>query len=269
MNPEYYNDPKLWGKEMSVSIKDIVESYMANLEKDDYTYGVAKRRVVRIVKDTIRDLHFTTLKKYESIEMDLGPTLQVPLPYGYVDYLRISWVDEEGTLYPLTENHRLALGLSALQDHAYKYLLDANGEILNAEGSSPSIDNMPAYSNGFNVDRGAIYENGYFKVDKNSGYIKFGSDAYAKTIKLEYITDGLTNNDDSTIRVHKFALNFINEDTYFKLIERKRNVPDREKSRARRARNISKKVLNNLMNPVREEDVLQVARGASRWVKQA
>ena len=267
---DYCSNDSLWGKGMYTSLRDIVEEYMANMGPDDYTYDVERRRVVRQARNAIKEFNYSNLRNYISIELTLTNSLQVTLPQDYVDYYKISWVDEDGNTYPMVQNGRMSLGVAALQDHEYNFLCDSDGYWLNVEGTSPTIDDdPPVYSSGWNVDRSEIYENGYFNIDKIGGVIKFGSDAKEKTVLLEYITDGQTDKEDSAIKVHKYAADAINHFIYFRLIERDRNVIATEKRSARKALNIAKRKMDNMMNPVREEDILQIVRARSRWVKQS
>lgn len=270
LSQDYCSDSSLWGKGMYISLRYIVEEYMAGLEPDDYTYDVERRRVLRQARNAIKEFNYSNLKNYISIELTLNNSLQVTLPQDYVDYYKISWVDEDGNTYPMVQNGRMSLGVAALQDHDFNFICDSDGYWINVEGTSPTIDDpAPLYSSGFNTDRSMIFENGYFNIDKIGGVIKFGSDAFERTILLEYITDGQTDKEDSEIKVHKYAENAIDEFIYFRLIQRRINVPDREKNRARKSLNIAKRKMNNMMNPIREEDILQIVRARSRWVKQS
>lgn len=269
-NPEYYNDSSLWGKSMYISLKDVVQGYMDKLTEDDYTYDVDRRLVRKQARNAIKEFNFSSLKQYKALEIELSPSLQIVLPADYVDYYKISWVDEFGTTYPMVQNHRLNLGDATLQDHEYNFILDNDGNLITVAGTSPTSDDpAPAYElSGFNTDRSMIFENGYFNIDKNNGVIKFSSDAKEAIVLLEYITDGYSGLDDSSINVHKYASKAIDEFIYFELISRNRNVPANEKQRARRSLNIAIRKMENRMNPIREEDIYQVLRAASRWVKQ-
>lgn len=266
---EQCNDPSLWGKGIYITLKEIVEGYMDGLTPDNHTYDIERRFVLKQARNAIKEFNFSSVKKYISVELELRTSLQVELPVDYVDYYKISWIDEEGTTYPMVQNGRLSLGQAILQDHEYNFICDSDGQWVTVDGTSPTIDDpSPIYSSGYNTDRSMIFENGYFNVDKNVGVIKFGSDAKEKKILLEYITDGYSGMDDSEIKIHKYASNAVDEFIYFRLIERNRNVIATEKQRARRSLNIAVRKMKNRMNPVREEDLYQLVRARSRWIKQ-
>lgn len=268
-NQEYCSDPSLWGKGMYISLKDIVESYMSRLDPDDITYDVSRRHVVRQARLAIQEFNFTSVKNFKYIELELSKSLQVVLPPDFVNYYKISWIDEDGLTYPMVQNGRYNLGNAVLQDNDYNFICDSDGNWITVDGTSPTFgDPPPVYSSDINTDRSQIYENGFFKIDKSKGVIKFSSDAKERKILLEYFTDGHSGLSDSEIKIHKFAQEAVDEDIYFRLIQRRRNVPQSEKQRARRARNIAERKMRSKMNPVREEDILQILRARTRQVKQ-
>lgn len=268
-NQEYCSSPSLWGKGMYTSLKEIVDGYMGNLLEDDYTYNVERRHVRKQAREGIKEFNFSSVKNFQRIELDLNKSLQVVLPPDYVDYYKISWIDDDGTVYPMVQNERLNLGMSVLQDNDYNFICDSNGKWITVDGTWPKYEdeNENNNKNGFNVDRSMIFDNGFFKIDTHTGVIRFGSDAKEKKILLEYITDGYSGMNDSQIKIHKYASKAIDEFIYFELISRRINVPDREKRRARKSLNIAIRKMNNRMNPVREEDILQLLKAKSRWVK--
>jgi len=268
-NQEYCSTPSLWGKGMYISLSEIVKSYMDNLQEDNYTYNVSRRFVAKQARNGIKEFNFSSVKAFRRVELELNKSLQVVLPPDFVDYYKISWIDEDGETYPMVQNSRLNLGSAVLQDDSYNFICDSNGHWITVDGTWPVIgDEGKEHSNGFNVDRSRIFENGFFNVDTDAGVIRFGSEAKEKKILLEYITDGTSGLKDSEIKIHKYASNAIDEFIYFKLIERRINLPDREKSRARKALNIAVRKMKNRLNPVREEDIYQLLRAKSRWIKQ-
>ena len=267
---DYCNDQTLWGKGMFITLKDIVDEYMDGLTPDNHTYDVDRRLVVKQARNAIKKFNFTSVKAYKSLEFELKTSLQVVLPIDYVDYYKISWIDENGLSYPMTKNDRLAVSLAAIQDENGDFACDEDGNFTTAAGTSQDIYSEQAVvSSSFNLDRSQVYENGYFNIDKDAGVIKFGSDAKEKRILLEYITDGYSGLSDDKIKINKLAGDAINEQIYFKLIERNAEVIQSEKARARKARNIAVRVMEKLINPVREEDIYQIVRARSRWNKQS
>ena len=49
----------------------------------------------------LQELSFDTFKSVKSQQIDLPPTLVMPLPHDYVNYTKLSWVDSSGIKHPL------------------------------------------------------------------------------------------------------------------------------------------------------------------------
>jgi len=249
--------------------REIVNEYMDGLLPDDPTYNIPKRFVIKKARNAIKLYKTSTIRDFTVLELDLSSTLQITLPLDYFDYYRISWVDDDGKLFPMARNNRLSIAKGIIQDHEYKFIYDESGNYITAQGTSPSVDStVEAYSN-FNFDRGQYFENGDFNIDKDAGIIKFGSDAQEKTIVLEYISDGVYNKTDANIKIDKVATQTINDYIYFYLIKRQDKISQSEKTRARRDWKVSERKMKAAISPIRLEDVLQVDRSKSRWVKQS
>ena len=241
---DYHSDPSQWGGNQYMSLKDIVDEYIAGLTDGDVTYGTRRTTIVKKAKHAVRQMSFCNLKEYKDVELDLSTTLQVLLPSDFVDYGSIYWVDENGLLYPLAQNKKISVAKGILQDSDYNYIYDNNG------------------------DYGQHFSNGGFRVDKEHGYIQFDSTAAQKAIVLSYISDGIKDLDDSVIKINRLAADAINNYIYHLLIKRNVKVAQSEKVRARRDFLVSRRVLDGLLNPVREEDFLQTNKSRSRQVKQ-
>jgi hypothetical protein len=265
---DYYDDINLWGDSQYISLKDIVDEYIEGLTDGDATYGERRSIIIKKAKYAIRQMNFCNLKEYKDVELDLSTTLQITLPKDFVDYGSIYWVDEIGNLYPLSVNNRLSVADGILQDSDYSYIYDNNGEFLLVQGRKPEYEEFKEIPVGINVDYGQHFQNGGFRIDRENGYIQFDSTAATKTIVLSYISDGTSSVDDASIKINKLAADAINNYIYFLLIKRNTKIAQSEKTRARRDMLVSKRVLNGLLNPIREEDFLQTTKSKSRQVKQ-
>lgn len=267
-NQEYYENSQLWGESQYISLKEIVDEYIDGLLPSDLTYNVPRRNILKKARNAIKLYKSSAVKELTALEMDLSNTLTITLPIDYMDYYRISWVSEDGKIYPMAQNDRLSVAKGILQDDEYFFLYDDDGNYITAKGSGPSIDDVMEATSGYSVDMGQVYENGDFNIDKEAGVIQFGSSAKEKTIVLEYVSDGVYNKQDSEVKINKLSAQAINDYIYFYLIKRMNGVPQSEKTRARRDWKVSERVMNSLLNPVRLEDVLQVNKSKSRWIKQ-
>ena len=92
-----------------------------------------------------------------------------------------------------------------------------------------------------------------------------------RNIVLEYISDGLftgcEGRPEEDIRIHKFAEAAILDYIFYELLKNRRNVPQNEKARSRKEYFNSRKNAKQRINSLRKDELLQVFKGASRWIK--
>lgn len=275
----YYNNDDQWGNHQYTTIKDVVNNFMFEQEDDSYVGSVNRNRVVYHAKRAVQELYFDVLNEVIAIEFDLTPTLIIPIPHDYVNYVRISWVDSNGKLHPLAVDNSSNLAQAYLQADTYEYLYDQDGGILQGShlqdlGESTLGDQSYLAASGvsspmpnFNTDASKVFKNGSYKVDKDRGVIQFSSTVSGRTIVLEYISDGLFQREDSDIRIHKFAEEAAYNFIYWKLISKKRNVPYNEKMRARQEFYNSRRVAKRRITPIRFEEIRQVMKSQNKMIK--
>lgn len=276
---DYYTDDSLHGNYQYVTLEDIVNNYIMSGQDDDYTSNVDKYKVLFQARRAFRELYFDVMQEIKGISLDLSPQLNVTLPQDYVNYVRISWLDSLGKLHPMAANDKLSIATEYLQDNEFELLFDNEGDILEGSGLevTPSVVQTEANQyyqfcgNGFtpNINLSNVYSNGSFRVDKNNGLIKFGSEISSKTIVLEYISDGLFTNSEGAVdlRIHKFAETAVYDWMYWKLVERRRNVPANEKARARKEWFNSRRLVKRRISTIRADELRQVFKGTNKWVK--
>ena len=282
----YYGDQDQWGQYQYVSLKDLVNNYMFMQGDDSNTSITSRNRVVFHAKRAIQELYFDVVNEIIAVEIELSPSLTLALPHDYINYVRISWVDECGKLHPLGVDNSYNLSQAYLQDNDYNFLFDSQGDILqgshiqNRPGCSPSqtqdfsVDGSESYvfpyyyeSGPYNTDRSKIFKNGSYKIDKTRGVIQFSSDVDGRIIVLEYLSDGLFQREDSDIMVHKFSEEAVYSYIYWMLIRMRRNIPQNEKQSARRDYFNFRRIAKRRIKPLRYEEVRQVLKGSSKNIK--
>lgn len=275
----YYSDVSQFGEYQYTTLEEMVNTFMYEQDDDSYVSQVDRGRVALFAKKGVRELYYDVVNEIISIELDLDPSLIIALPHDYINYVRISWVDQRGKLHPLAIDTSFNLAQAYLQDNNYDYLYDIDGDILkgshvqNLPENNPilasSDDGADSYASGknFNMDRSKIFKNGSFRIDKTQGVIQFSSIVTGKTIVLDYISDGLFQRLDSEIKIHKFAEEALYNFVYFSLIKRKRSVPEREKRRAEKDWHTSRRLAKKRISPINYENVRQILKGSSKWIK--
>lgn len=255
-NPQiYYENDENHGNYQFVKFEDIVNNFMMNYTGDDTLLGPIKRhKAIYQLKQGVRELNFTTLRRVKAIELELGDVLDVILPPDYVNYVRVSWVNEQtGEIMTFIQNKLTPLGVAYLQDDEAYVMFDHEGEILqgttkieflndsrtipsNASGtavlSTDSFTGMTPfdYNQQWNMDT-SKNSNGYFNIDEKR--MHFSSDNAPRVIFLEYISDGIEMN-EADISVHKLAERALYAFAHHHLAQNSIRIPDYEKRRLKR-----------------------------------
>ena len=167
-----------------------------------------------------------------------------------------------------------------LQSNNYELLFDEDGEVLIGDSNKTPVDdgdvtscNRFSFVGGFtpNKDYSKVFVNGSVVLNKSEGLLQFSSDVQGQSVVLEYISDGLYNGvegqDDTLIKIHKFAENALVDYIHYSLIKNRRNVPYNEKQRARKEYYNSHRISKRRISSLRKDDLLQTFKGANRWIK--
>jgi hypothetical protein len=285
----YYDDGSRHGEYQYITIEDIVNNYLMSRDQDDYTATVARYRILYQARRGLREFYYDVLREIRAISLELSPSLMVTLPPDYVNYVRISWVDEFGKLHPMAKDERTSMAQNYLQDHEYNLLFDNSGCVLQDDSSPVLIPEVASVGDragadcyqhkyefcntGFQPNRNMTnhYGNGSYKIDKNRGVIFFDSSAFGRNIVLEYISDGLytgcEGQPEKDIRVHKFAESALIDFIHYELVKNRRNVPYNEKIRARKEYWNSRRIAKRRISTIRKAELIQTFLGANKWIK--
>ena len=275
---DFYDIPENRGSYQYIPLSDFVINFMALRGHDSYVSMVDRDRVIINAKRGIKEFSYDILRELKVIELDLTDKLTVVLPHDYVNYVRISWVDEKGELRPFSINKKLNTSIGYLQDNTGDILFDNNGYVLKSTGTrylsgqkteNPSYLDIYCMSFTPNFDQSEVDTKGTYNIDKVNGVIQFSSNAKGRTIVLEYISDGLSVEGGSSLepRINKMAESALMDFVYYELIKGNVNVPMNEKIRARREYYSSKKRAKRRINTLRKDDLLKSFKKVNKWIK--
>lgn len=293
-NEQYYLGPDgIWnnfdenyGDYQFVSIKDIINNFIISYVGQDKLITKLKRTDVAFhAQRGLQELSFDILPSSKYIEIEVGPTLNAVLPQDYVNYIKISRVDENGiekVLYPASKTGD---PLPILQDNNFQYLFDdQNREIIKgnpsetskrftASGNNNSNENvnnndllrLHHYGRRYGLDPQHAQANGLFYIDPIKGLIHFSSNVVNQVITLRYISDGLATDEES--KVHKLAEEALYKYIAYAVISTRPTVPEyivqRYKKELRAAKRNAKLRLSN----IKLEEITQIMRGKSKQIK--
>ena len=121
---DYYEDEGLHGNYQYVTLEDIINNYIMSGQDDDYTSNVDRYKILFQARRAFRELYFDAIQEIKAVALELSPQLNVVLPQDYVNYVRVSWLDDQGELHAMAENRNISLAADYLQDNSYNLLFD-------------------------------------------------------------------------------------------------------------------------------------------------
>ena len=96
-----------YGNYQFVSLEDIINSFIvAYVGENKIISKIGRTDVAFHAQRALAELSFDTLKSVKSFEIEVPPSLQIPLPQDYVHYTKLSWVDAAGIkriIYPTSK----------------------------------------------------------------------------------------------------------------------------------------------------------------------
>lgn len=287
---EYYNS-KNQGYYQFVTIDDIISNFLVSYVGDDKIIKSTKRTEVSYhAQRTLQELSYDTIDNVKSIEVEIPPSMSIPLPHDFVSYVRITCLDDAGIERPLKPSQNTTAPTPYLQDHEYNYLYDDAGNVLIAKESEASKrfknqkDNSYSTTDasdityleegyGYNVDYGKRYgidpasanKNDTFIIDQPRGVISFSSGVKNKIIIIKYVSDGL--NVDGDMQVHKFAEEAMYKSIALGIMSAKANIPEYQINRLKKERKAAMRAAKLRLANINIEDLTQVMRGKSKQIK--
>lgn len=290
LNPQvYYEDSANHGNYIYETLEMMVNNFMQNYTGNSSLLGPVRRyNVLFWMKKGIQQFSADALKEVKAVELELGDALDIVMPPDYLNYVRISWLNmQTGALMPMSQNNKLPLAVSYLQDHKAFVLFDENGYPLEGDSATNTINDDRAqlkqipnlnccygydsypygdYYQNFRVDT-SVNLNGYFVENKRQGRIHFDSTMQSKIIVLEYISDGLEYLLDGDIKVNKMAEYALYNWTNWNLLNNKNGVPDYEKRRAKKDYDTAYRNAKIRLMNIKIAEVSQVLKKRNTWIR--
>ena len=286
------NDSTL-GDYRDISLKNIVGNFMIGYVGDGKLVNTAKRSEVLFqAKRTIQEFSYDISRLEKIQEIEIPPSLSIPMPQDYVNYVRVSWVDNAGIehiIYPGRNTSRPSQAI--LQDSDYDYLYDVEGNLMlgtpitgerfenfDATHLSGSLENNDYFLNTtyhtervgnlgqrFGGEPENMQENGLFIVDEARGQISFSSNLKDKIITMKYVSDGLGT--DNEMKIHKFAEDAVYQSILFNLLNTRLGVPEFVINRYRKSRRAAIRNAKIRLSNLKIGELTQVMRGKSKHLK--
>ena len=277
------------------TLDNVINNFLVAYVGEDKLITKIKRTDVMFhAKRGLQEFSFDTLKSIKSQELTVPPSLGVPIPQDYVNYVRCSWIDNNGVqhiIYPVNNLTSSPFTLP-IQDQSGIPAQDSFGENIDADQSlteekwNTANDNKIsgaytdqmynegvydwgweklAYGQRYGLDPQTSQSNGWFQINEREGKFTFSSNLANKLIILEYISDGLAYDVDS--KIPKMAEDALYAHINHSILSTKPNVPEYIVLRYKRERSAKLRNAKIRLSNIKLSEFAQVFRGKSKWIK--
>jgi len=153
---EYYSGNDL-GSYQFVSLEHIINNFMiAYVGEGKIIPKVKRTDVLFHARRALQELSYDTFKSIKSQEISLPPSLVMPLPQDYVNYVKIAWSDGSGIerlMYPASKTSNPN---SIAQDSDNNYMFNTSN--IDIEANSENPNGLIQFPFQFNVTEGLAIE---------------------------------------------------------------------------------------------------------------
>ena len=267
-----------------IALNDIVNNFMFAYIGDGKLINRANRRDVLFhTKRAIQEFSYDVSRVEKIQEVEVGPSLMVPMPRDYVNYVSISYVDDYGIEHPIPLGRITSKPSQAIsQDDNANYQFDSNDLVTTSPLTDARFDeNQNVYSKNYDTDilsEGLLEidtryggdpelmnKNGMFIIDEANGTINFSSDLANKLITIKYVSDGLGT--DSEMKIHKLAEEAIYKYVAHAILSAMAQVPEYIVNRYRRERSAAMRNAKLRLYNIKLSEMTNVMRGKSKNIK--
>lgn len=283
-----------YGSYAYIKLNDIINNFLvAYVGPGKLIADVKRTDVIFHAKRGLQEFSYDTLKSIKSQELTIPPSLSLAIPQDYVNYVKMSWVDNAGVkhiIYPTTltsnptelpiqDNQGLPIQSNfddnidgtSITDERWK--TNNTGSIVNSINTLQGLNGF-GYNNfgygGYNGQRYGLDPqhanvNGTFTINERENKFSFSSDLVGLLIILEYISDGLAYDLDT--KVPKMAEEAMYMHIIYSILSTRSNVPEYLVQRFKRDRSAILRNAKIRLSNIKLEEITQVMRGKSKWIK--
>ena len=284
-NAEYYTGNN-YGSYIYISLDDIINNFIVAYIGAGKLIPSAKRTDIMFhAKRGLQEFSYDTLKVIKSQELTIPPSLSLAIPQDYVNYVKLSWIDDAGAkhiIYPtrVTSNPTEL----PIQDNTGEPTQDQAGANLLSEQSlteerwqsQDQTNNWRPDNYKYPFNEGLIGQryglqpeeaqvNGKFTINERTGTFSFTSDLAGKLIILEYISDNLAY--DADMKVPKMAEQAMYMHIAYSILSGRAGIPEYIVNRFKRDRSSALRNAKIRLSNIKIEEIAQVFRNKSKWIK--
>ena len=276
------------------SMVDVVDNFLiAYVGVGKLIPSIQRSDVIFHVKRGLQEFSYDTLRSVRSQELTVNSALSIIIPQDYVNYTRLSWIDEMGVQHTIFPANTLTTNpyVNPVQDNSGIPTQDSQDS--NITGTSQTeaawAANDPrrisgAFLNEFdnaNLLYNSLYDtalgqryglnpvtsqkNGWFTINEREGTFAFSSDLANKLITIEYISDG--NAYDLDMKIPKMAEEALYAHVIYAILSVSRGVQEYIVKRFQKERGAKLRNAKIRLSNLKSDQMIQVMRGKSKWLK--
>jgi len=234
----------------TVAVSQVVNDFILTLAGDDYASNATDTAIRNFALRGIREMGFDMGQRIKTLELTVDATLsKVDLPVDFVALTKLGVVGADGLVYSFVKNDSLNLLKNNTQTGFPAYM--------DAFESYVYRDYISNTSNGRLYGLGGGKGLGEYRINFEQNRIELSTNSAIAKVLIEYVGDeALAENPV----VHVFAEEALRTYMYYKIIERKSNVPANEKARARQEYYNERRKANARMKSFGKQDALAMLR---------
>ena len=268
------------------TLDDVINNFMVGyVGYEKIIPRVNKTDVIFHAKRGLQEFSYDLLKVLKSQELTVPHSLTVPMPQDYVNYVKISWVDEAGgkhiiyptrvtsnpTELPIQDNDGIPT-----QDFTGENIYSDNSLTEDRWASQDQSNNLapkdwkysltnPRIGKRYGLQPEEAQVNGKFTINERLGVFNFTSDLVDKLIILEYISDGIAY--DGDMKIPKLAEEAIYMHIIHAILSTRKGIPEYIINRYKRERSAAYRNAKIRLSNIKTEEIAQVFRNKSKWIK--
>ena len=286
-----------YGSYEYIKLSDAIDNFMVGYVGDGKLIQSAKKSdVLFFAKRSLQEFSYDTLKSVHSQELTIPPSLSVVLPQDYVNYVRVSFIDQLGVkriIYPANnltinpyenpiqdaqgvptqDNFGENLEGTSITEERWAKANDnlLNGQLLNNIDEAIDFQNAYGFEGSWNwgrqygLDPQLAQMNGWFTLNEREGKMSFSSNLANRLIVLEYISDGLAHDIDT--KVPKLAEDALYASILHSIVSTRSGQQEYLVQRLQKDRRAKLRNAKIRLSNIKLDEIVQVMRGKSKWIK--
>ena len=286
-----------YGSYEYIKLSDAIDNFMVGYVGDGKLIQNAKKSdVLFFAKRSLQEFSYDTLKSVHSQELTIPPSLSVVLPQDYVNYVRVSFIDQLGVkriIYPANnltinpyenpiqdaqgiptqDNFGENLEGTSITEERWAKANDIllNGQLLNNIDEAIDFQNAYGFEGSWNwgrqygLDPQLAQINGWFTLNEREGKMSFSSNLANRLIVLEYISDGLAHDVDT--KVPKLAEDALYASILHSIVSTRSGQQEYLVQRLQKDRRAKLRNAKIRLSNIKLDEIVQVMRGKSKWIK--